>query len=674
MSFLDDVWGYFPLEDVQWLFLITLFITSVVTVLVYLVQYFYGDPGLRRSGVAAADSGEAGALLNWALSLKSWRCQWRRAWVKALNDEAKKSGSPMLLSFEEDGQQSSELEVTHVSSFRTSEECKSVRCQVTGSKLEFSLSVLSQIAAAAPLRYAVTVSPLQLQLDLQMRETAGEVQVSWVLSSVDSWDLRLTPSYSQGYTAAPSSAEVRDRVRHVLCEAQPFVLLTSQPTQGVELKEAHNKSLQVALPPKPPRAHDWKLLVKNIRMDLDGEDSGAAGSADLYCLLRLDDPPQRFTSAVSRNTSSPSWEQPFIFELSGRSKELNLQVLDDGKPLESSLVGEVLVPFNLVKKHPAGLQTFALKAKDKVVGSLSTEFTYLEPSEVRSWQTPTPAPAKKVEMDRTVMPCGTVVTTVTAVKSKPGRALSFGARSESPLKAPQKLPERLTPEKSAGAATVSKALSSSDTELMMLNGTDPVAEAAIRQLHKSAKQKLKSPVKKSTIIISGVAKTPLSQDDEMTLMAGYAAAMDASMTETPLSASTSVASVQDSTVRDSTARKPSDPREGPSGIEPSADWDDQPVPDPDTDKKSALSLCISETDSKKRKGSFLHKSAKLFFRRRHQRKDPGMSQSHNDLVYLDPPAATDKERRTATFSRLVNRKQLPKNKTAANGSAGEPHE
>lgn len=54
----------------------------------------------------------------------------------------------------------------------------------------------------------------------------------------------------------------------------------------------------------------------------------------------------------------------------------------------------------------------------------------------------------------------------------------------------------------------SKALSSSDTELLMLNGTDPVAEAAIRQLHESAKQKLKSPVKKSTIIISGVTKVP----------------------------------------------------------------------------------------------------------------------------------------------------------------------
>lgn len=40
----------------------------------------------------------------------------------------------------------------------------------------------------------------------------------------------------------------------------------------------------------------------------------------------------------------------------------------------------------------------------------------------------------------------------------------------------------------------------------MLNGSDPVAEAAIRQLRESSKQSLKSPRKKSTIIISGISK------------------------------------------------------------------------------------------------------------------------------------------------------------------------
>lgn len=52
-------------------------------------------------------------------------------------------------------------------------------------------------------------------------------------------------------------------------------------------------------------------------------------------------------------------------------------------------------------------------------------------------------------------------------------------------------------------------LSTCFSELLVLNGTDPVAEVAIRQLSESAKQKLKSPRKKSTIIISGVSKVRL---------------------------------------------------------------------------------------------------------------------------------------------------------------------
>lgn len=44
---------------------------------------------------------------------------------------------------------------------------------------------------------------------------------------------------------------------------------------------------------------------------------------------------------------------------------------------------------------------------------------FIEPSELKTWQASSPVPSTKVEKDRTVMPCGTVVTTVTAVKTKP---------------------------------------------------------------------------------------------------------------------------------------------------------------------------------------------------------------------------------------------------------------
>ncbi|KAG7282645.1 hypothetical protein CRUP_017571 [Coryphaenoides rupestris] len=232
-----------------------------------------------------------------------------------------------------------------------------------------------------------------------------------------------------------------------------------------------------------------------------------------------------------------------------------------------------------------------------------------------------------------------------------------------------KLSERRVSELPAGArpggggAVVSKALSSSDTELLMLNGSDPVAEAAIRQLHESAKQKLKSPIKKSTIIISGITKTPLSQDDELSMMADYAAAMDASMsegssTQDMTAAIASGASSSSGPPPPSEAQQQLQPHPSPGGLgRPPQDWESQAD---DELEHASLSMC-----------SFLQKSAKLFFRRRHQRKEPGMSQSHNDLVYLEHPAAVDRARRTATLSRMRS-KLMPKHRSKANGTTTLP--
>ncbi|XP_058268202.1 C2 domain-containing protein 2 isoform X2 [Hemibagrus wyckioides] len=604
-------------ESLQWPCLVTLFLASVVTLIIYLVQYF--GVFRRGSGTRAGweECEEADRLLSWLLELKSWRTEWRRAWIRALNNHR----------------------------------CitQDVQCEVIGDNLQFSLSACPNSGSTPPpLRYSVKISPLQLQLALQMTEVDGEVQITWGLEQRDLTHLQLTPIYTQGASVCLSEAAVKSRLQQVLCETRATVTLSSRTAQPTELKEVRNRILEVSSPPKPPRAHQWKLLVKNVRV-VYSQENGAAGSLSPQCVMQLDDPPQKLSTSVLNNVSEPVWDQPFIFELSGRSKELNIQLLDHGKPPESCVLGQVCVPFNLVKRSPRGQHTFTLSNTHQVIGSLTTELSYLEPSEVRTWQPPTPAPTKRVEMDRTVMPCGTVVTTVTAVRSRPGRSLPTESMKP-PTKA--KLTERRVSEQpSMLGAKVSKALSSSDTELLMLNGTDPVAEAAIRQLYESAKQKLKSPVKKSTIIISGVAKAPLSQDEEMTLMAGYAAAMDASMAESPDSTRQESETLSEPCISDVT-----DPLEGPSG----ADWESQTGEESD---KASLSLCVSESGSKKGKGSFLHKGARLFFRRRQQRKEPGMSQSHNDLQYLEQA----EERRTATFKRIINRKLLPKHKSKANG-------
>ncbi|KAL0994386.1 hypothetical protein UPYG_G00121530 [Umbra pygmaea] len=665
--------------DLQWLCMITLFIASIITLGLYLMQYFYGD---KKPQINNAISEEADALLGWALSLKSWKIQWRGAWCRALNEKSRSSGIPVQLTFEEDGLQSSELVVGHVSSFQRSAGQKTVRCKLVGDNIHLCFSASPSAMSPGELcMYSVMISPVELQLDLQMKEAEGEVRLCWSVLQLESWDVQLTPRSTENNVTGPPVAVVKDKLRQLLCAAHPSVTLSCRTANAMELQVASDK---VTSPPKPPRAHDWKLLVKNIRVTLKEPEGDAAGSINPMCVLKLDDPQQRLSTSVLQNTASPAWDQPFIFELNGRSKELSIQLLNDGKPQEDSLLGQVSVPFDLVKKQPKGQQTFALLNTDQVTGSLTTEFTYLKPSELRSWQTPTPALNKKVEMDRTVMPCGTVVTTITAVKSKPGRPLLPGIGSNTSQQTPLKPPngnnstqssQRVSEQPASLGTMGNKALSASDTELLMLNGTDPVAEAAIRQLHQSAKQKLKSPVKKSTIIISGVEKAPLSRDDEMALMAGYAAAMDASMSE---------AGSQEITVTSATGASSispdlsSDPNEGPSGVaqagaqQPSEDWESQAGTEADPDRdvdQTSMSVCLSESGSgKKRGGSFLHKSAKLFFRRRRQVKDPGMSQSHNDLVYLEQPGAVDREKRTATFSRMLNRKLLPKSKSKANGS------
>ncbi|XP_077360824.1 C2 domain-containing protein 2 isoform X2 [Festucalex cinctus] len=599
MSDLESSSSYFGLDDPQWLCMVTLFIASLVTLLLYFVQYFQ----LRATGsekTVAEDNAakeEAASLLGWALSLNSWKSQWRGAWCKALNSQSReRSGSPIILTFDEDDVEASELMISQVSRFKRSAKDKAACCYVVGEKLQFSVGVATATSPSAdPCKYTACVSPLELQVELQLQFDEDRVRVSWGIAHLEAEMVQVKPGLMQDSVSTSCAAAVKEQLRQVLCATRPSVLLSCKPSRASEVKEPNNK---VFSPPKPPRAHDWKLLVKNIRVTL-GQQERAAGSISPLCVLQLDDPPQKFHTPVLKNTDNPAWDQPFVFELNGRSKELVILLMNDGQPQEDSFLGQVSVPFDLVRKQPKGKQTFSLTTKDVVTGSLTTDFTYLDPSEVRSWQPPTPASTKRVEMDRTVMPCGTVVTTVTAVKSKPGRMLPPGLSIDSSQRAmapkPKRSERRVSEQMSMLGATVSKALSSSDTELLMLNGTDPVAEAAIKQLHQSAKQKLRSPVKKSTIIISGIAKTPLSQDDELALMAGYAAAMDASMSDESSSQDMTTAIASGA----SSPPEGSEHKDGPGGVgRPPENWEGHVGEDLN---HTSLSMCVSEVSCKKRR-------------------------------------------------------------------------
>ncbi|NXD55178.1 C2CD2 protein, partial [Corvus moneduloides] len=697
------------LAELRWGALVALFVAALATLAVYLVQYALlalrrgrpppppaPAPPVQRDELLE----EGGSVLAWALSRGSWRRQWRRAWVAALRAEAAERADSELLTFEEDDPaEPLELAVKEVTSVVKSAGEKVVSCNVVGDSVKFLVAVSAPPPAAAEAQsYFVKLSPVHLQLQVYVKDKGEDVKVEWFLINTNEINFEIQPAVQEGQTTGTCaiSETFRDVLKNLFSSASPSVVLSVRPADTKEVQNAQNTSLlhQGTSPPKPPRAHDLKLLMRNIAVKLS--DLRAAGSTDLVCIVQLNDPMQKFSSSVAKNAAHPFWKEEFIFELSAKSKALQLQIVEDGK-LDSPFSGKVTVPLDLFRKQPSGQHSFALHSKAREsssepgpgLGSISAEFSFIEPSELKARQVSSPVLATKIEKDRTVMPCGTVVTTVTAVRTKPrleGRSSHLS--TDSPVKTPVKVKvteKDITVEAlHSHGAPVSKTLSSSDTELLVLNGTDPVAEAAIRQLSESAKQKLKSPRKKSTIIISGVSKTSLSQDSEASLMMDYAAAMDSSCREAdPPTVEEAVAKITSDEKQSlgASERVPdTDPQQSTHeawGLENgSQQWDTSTLLDQTSEEISGSSLSVSETGSmKKSKGGILKKSAKLFFRRQHHQKDPGMSQSHNDLVYLQQPLSEESRKKGGTLSRILSKKLLSRNKSKSklNGASGEPY-
>uniref|UniRef100_A0A6I8P974 C2 domain-containing protein n=2 Tax=Ornithorhynchus anatinus TaxID=9258 RepID=A0A6I8P974_ORNAN len=688
------------LGEVQWPVLVTLFLAALATVGTYLVQYVLAAArprGRRREGPPSADRlRETDSLLSWVLSLNSWTGQWRTAWIAALNAEAQRREGPLLLKFEEDQLQPPlELAVRQVVSIVKSAQEKVVSCNVVGDSIQFTVNVLpSSPAFSGDQAFRVLLAPFHLQLELNMKEKREDIQINWSFINAPEMTVEIQPKAVQEGNMAGTNAvseTLKDILKNLVSSVSPSVVLSTKPTDVRDVQAPHHTAPipQGTCPPKPPRAHELKLRVKNIQARLLAE-VRTAGSINPVCITQLNDPLQKFSSSVAKNTTNLSWDEEFTFELNAKSKELQLHISEDGKSSEGPFFALATIPLDLFKKQPSGPQSFALinvsGDKSPVLGSVTAEFSYIEPNESKSWQGPFPIPAAKVEKDRTVMPCGTVVTTVTAVKTKPRVDLgrSSALNSDSPVKTPIKVKviekDISVQAISCHSAPVSKTLSSSDTELLVLNGSDPVAEVAIRQLSESSKLKLKSPRKKSTLIISGVSKTSLTQDSEAALMLDYAATMDSpGQQEAPFPHGEAVA-IDPADEKLSTHTLPAlDPQgnelsdwESEKDI-PSGEWNSNIQSDQDVEEMSGSSLSVSEPGVlKKPKGGMLRKGAKLFFRRRHHQKDPGMSQSHNDLVFLQQP--NEAQRKGATLSRILNRKILSKHrsKSKLNGTSVDP--
>ncbi|XP_049713078.1 phospholipid transfer protein C2CD2L isoform X3 [Loxodonta africana] len=662
---MDPGWGQ---RDVGWAALLMLFAASLLTVAGWLLQYARGLWPARAGGgqglgpaLAAEPVGSPRELSVWRsllrlratragapeepgvrgllaslFAFKSFRENWQRAWVRALNEQACRDGSSIQIAFEEVPQLPPRASISHVTCIDQSE---------------------------------------RTMLEVNLEEIPDEgLLVSWAFT--DSPDLSLTvlpklQARERGEEQVELST-IQELIEDAIVSTQPAMMVNLRACSAPGgLTPSEKPPIVAQTQPANPRL--TRLFLRQLRASNLGSELG--GTGELCCVAELDNPMQQKWTKPAKAGPEVEWTEDLTLDLGPQSRELTLKVLKCSSCGDSELLGRATLPVGSPSRPLARRQVCPLTpGPGKVLGPTATmvaELQYEEGSP-RNLGTPTAStprpsitPTKKIELDRTIMPDGTIVTTVTTVQSRP----RVDGKLDSPSRSPSKVEvtEKTTTVLSESSGPSSTSHSSSPGESHLSNGLDPVAETAIRQLTEpSGRAAKKTPTKRSTLIISGVSKVPIAQD-ELALSLGYAASLEASMQD-----DTGSSGGPSSPPSDPPAMSPGplDALSSPTSVQEAdettrSDISERPSVD-DVESETGSTGALETRSLKDHKVSFLRSGTKLIFRRKPRQKEAGLSQSHDDLSNT---AATPSVRKKAgSFSRRLIKRFSFKSKPKANGN------
>ncbi|XP_071305521.1 phospholipid transfer protein C2CD2L isoform X6 [Agelaius tricolor] len=559
-------------------------------------------------------------------------------------------------------------------------------CHLSAEAVKFPVSVTQQSPVAVSVdTYHVTLAVLQAQVEIHLEEIQNEgLLVSWTFKDRPDLDLFVLPRLGlpEKDEGRADLSTIKDLVEDTIVSTKPAMMVNLVACTAVASAIPSNKLTRESPSRVAAAPLVSKLLLRNLRV-LNLGCQGKGGVGEIRCVAELDSPPQqKWTRPVIGGSVGAAgemeWNDEFFLELGPRSKELKLQVLRSSDGGGNVLLAYATLLIDSLDKQPSGRQVCSLApgAGQSLTAEATIALELLYQESPASLNAPhatslrtSITPTKKVEMDRTIMPDGTIVTTVTTIQSRPKADCKLDSPSRSPSKV--EVTEKTTVLLETGRPHGHLPSSSRDSRLP--NGLDPVAETAIRQLTETNnKTTKKTPTKRSTLIISGVSKVPIAQD-EMALSLGYAASLEAT--------------AYGDSEADSTADQMHDFTELSQPLEalPSGQRDSQELDETtrsDVSERPSVEDVESETGStgaletrslKDHKVSFLRSGTKLIFRRRSKQKEAGLSQSHDDLSNVTANSTTRKK--TGSFShRLIKRfsfKSKSKPKGGDNTSAGE---
>ncbi|KAF1493385.1 Phospholipid transfer protein C2CD2L, partial [Eudyptula minor novaehollandiae] len=668
-----------------WAALVLLFAASLLTVAAWLLQYWRSAAlrALRRRGAAAEEETGARALLAALLALRSLREQWQRAWVRAHNSQARGHGSSVQITFEEGPRLPPAANISRVTCKGQSDHSMVLCCHLSAEAVKFPVSVTQQSPVAVSVdTYHVTLAVLQAQVEIRLEEIQNEgLLVSWTFKDRPDLNLSVLPRLQlrEKNEGRADLSTVKDLIEDTIVSTRPAMMVNLKAcTAGAGAVPGNKLTRESPSGAAAAAPLGSKLLLRNLRV-LNLGCQGKGGVGEIRCVAELDSPPQQkqtrpATAGSAGAAAQMEWNEELFLELGPRSKELKLRVLGNGDGGGSVLLAHATLLLDSLGRRPSPRQVCSLAPG--AGRSLAAEATIIlellfqeSPASLRAQHAASlrtgVTPTKKVEMDRTVMPDGTIVTTVTTIQSRPKADCKLDSPSRSPSKV-EVTEKKTTVLLESGCPR--GPLPSGSRDSRMPNGLDPVAETAIRQLTEANdKPAKKTPTKRSTLIISGVSKVPIAQD-EMALSLGYAASLEAT-TYGDSAAEGAADRTRDST--ESSQPLEASPSEQRASQEPDettrSDISERPSVE-DVESETGSTGALETRSLKDHKVSFLRSGTKLIFRRRSKQKEAGLSQSHDDLSNVTANSAARKK--AGSFSRRLIKRFSFKSKSKPKASDG----
>ncbi|KAJ7305297.1 hypothetical protein JRQ81_011215 [Phrynocephalus forsythii] len=146
----------------------------------------------RDGGGGGSEAAGARALLASLFAFRAFRENWQRAWLRALNEQARRHGSSVQITFEESLQQLPAVNISRVTCTDQSERRMLLWCHLSAEAVQFPVSVTQQSPVAVSMdTYQVTLAVVHAQLEIHLEEIQdGGLLVSWAF--LDRPDLSLT--------------------------------------------------------------------------------------------------------------------------------------------------------------------------------------------------------------------------------------------------------------------------------------------------------------------------------------------------------------------------------------------------------------------------------------------------------------------------------------------------